>query len=56
MNEPGKSDRSEYPGDLRSEPEARQSAMDYWTFYEQMCIAYDSFLKTVRAWVWRSGR
>ena len=40
MNEPGKSDRSEYPGDLRSEPEAPQSATDYWTFYEQMCIKW----------------
>lgn len=40
MNGPGKSDRSEYPGSLRSEPEAGQSIMDYQTFYEQVYVKW----------------
>ncbi len=40
MHEPGKSDRSKYPGSLRSEPEDRQSVMDYQTFYEQVYVKW----------------
>lgn len=40
MNEPGKSDRSKYPGSLRSEPEAGESVMDFATFYEQVYVKW----------------
>ena len=40
MKEPGKSDRSKYLGDLRSEPEAGESVMDFATFYEQVYVKW----------------
>ena len=40
VKEPGKSDRSKYPGSLRREPEAGESVMDFATFYEQVYVKW----------------